>query len=34
MEARLETVQEMFQRMQSDGLDTSAPLQWGLLLRE
>lgn len=29
MEARLDTVQEMFQRMQSDGLDTSAPLQWG-----
>jgi hypothetical protein len=29
MDARLDTVQEMFERMQGDGLDTSAPLQWG-----
>jgi Regulator of ribonuclease activity B len=29
MDARLDTVQEMFSRMHGDGLDTSAPLQWG-----
>ncbi len=29
MEARLDKVQEMFGRMRNDGLDTSAPLQWG-----
>src|SRR6267143_554285 len=29
MEARLDKVQEMFGRMHNNGLDTSAPLQWG-----
>jgi hypothetical protein len=29
MDARLDTVQEMFSRMHGDGLDTSTPLQWG-----
>jgi hypothetical protein len=29
MDARLDTVQEMFERMRGDGLDTAAPLQWG-----